>query len=489
VSDRQQITVTPSRRRYNRVLGVGVGGAVLAWGAAAVSGASTARADVLDAVIDPIISAASAAISSAIDSSAGLAADSSSAALDLGSLAGNLLDFTHLAALPAEATSAAAVEPLAASSASSASPLDGLLDQFLQQAAQEWMGGATSAPDAVAADPVNATIPLNTVNTTIPQIGINGIEGQVTISVNGGAETSAEVDTGSAGLLVPIQDVGLQNLGLPTGFETLTYGDAELSQTIQAAEFTAPISFGDGIVTNPTEIAVPLWTTVHETLTLENPIDLSQLGLGSIDSIPITLSFPDIPPFTEMYNVEPILGIGAAGTLPSNPVTEALPGDLSQGVLLNLADHSLTFGPNPLDATTTLDGSPLTTVQVQIGDGPLTTVTAAFDSGGQYGTLPSSLLTSSEITPIGVSAGTLSASFENEVTPGTVISVYTPSGELLYQTTASASDPTIVDNSDLFNTGLTPFLNHDIFIGYGPNDGSPGMTNFTPNVGFTVFDN
>jgi hypothetical protein len=528
VFNRQQTAGKRSRlrRRQHRALGVGVGGVVLAWGAATAAGAPTAHADVLDAVIDPVISAAAAAISPLVESAAGIGttlATDSSAALDLGSLAGSLFDVTHLAALPVEATGAAAVDPLAASSAVSAASLDELLNQFLQQSGQEWMASplgsaideqwinpigmmltghdliATNAAGSLgdtagtAADPDHASVALTPVpdTVTVPGIsgsGLSGIEGQVTISVNGGPETSALVDTGSAGLLIPIQDVGLQNLGLPLGFESLTYGTAELNQNIIAAEFTAPIDFGDGIVTHPTEIAVPLFTTVHETFELGTPIDLGPFG--TIDSIPITIGFPDIPPFTDTVNVEPILGIGAAGVLPSNPVTEALPGELSQGVLINVPGHTLEFGPNPLDASTTLDGNPLTTVQVQIGDGPLTTVTAAFDSGGQYGSVPASLLSASEITPVTVSSGSLSLTVANEVTPGTVISVYTPDGELLYQTTTTADTaPTVTNSGDLFNTGLTPFLNHPIFIGYGPNDGSPGMTGFTPNTGFTVFDN
>ena len=170
-------------------------------------------------------------------------------------------------------------------------------------------------------------------------------------------------------------------------------------------------------------------------------------------------------------------------------MTTALPGQLSQGVLIDAPDHILEFGPNPLPPGIAVNGSPITTLQVQVGDGPLTTVTSAIDSGGQFGSIPASLVTGHTV-PVGIDGVNLAT----EVAPGTQISVYTPGGQLLYQFTTTPSESLQVtagapSDTNLFITGLTPFLDQPIYIANGPNSGSPGIPPvFAPNVGQTIFD-
>ena len=83
-----------------------------------------------------------------------------------------------------------------------------------------WLFGNDGTAGAGTA--VNATVPLQQVTATEANLGT--IAGQVNVSVNGGKTVPVTVDTGSAGLVLPITDVGLQHLGLPTGFHMFTYG-------------------------------------------------------------------------------------------------------------------------------------------------------------------------------------------------------------------------------------------------------------------------
>jgi hypothetical protein len=233
-------------------------------------------------------------------------------------------------------------------------------------------------------------------------------------------------------------------------------------------------------------------------LSLVNPIRIPLPG-GlppiEISNIPLTIAYPDLPPFTHIFPTggagsAGILGVGPSGLLPGNPVTSALPGQLSQGVLINPAGHYLEFGPNPLAAGVSVAGSPITTLDVQINNGPLTTVTAAIDSGGLYGSIPSSLVGNNSV-PVALAG----VSFGEALAPGTQISVYTSNGQtLLYQFTTTATESPVVvpgnaSTSDIFNTGFVPFLQQPIYIASGPNGGSPGISGtFAPNIGTTIFD-
>lgn len=357
-----------------------------------------------------------------------------------------------------------------------------------------WLFGDNGTAGAGA--PVNGTVPLQVV-TTSTGTAISAVGGTVNVSVNGGPTVPVVVDTGSAGLVLPINDIGLQHLGLPTGFHEFTYGTSQQNLTEFALSFNTTINFGNGIVTAPTEVNVPIFSIEHLALTLVDPITIPlPFGLSpiQISSIPVTLAYPDLPPFTDLIpvggaNGAGILGVGPSGLLPSNPVTSALPGQLNQGVLINAAGHYLEFGPNPLPAGISVPGSPIATLDVQINNGPLTPVTAAIDSGGQYGSVPASLA-GNTVVPV-TDGGVI---FSETLAPGTQISVYTSDGQtLLYQFTTTATQSPVVTPGDasngIFNTGFVPFLQQPIYIASGPNSGSPGIPGaFAPNIGTTIFD-
>lgn len=285
-----------------------------------------------------------------------------------------------------------------------------------------WLFGNDGA--AGIGSPVSATVPLQ----------INDVTEPVTnISINGGPSVPVLVDTGSTGLVIPLWDIGIQHLGLPTGFGVGAYSGG---LTYFYATFNTTVNFGNGIVTAPTSVDAVFFT------------------------LPTTLEG-----FLAPASAVGVLGVGpnSGGPGPSI-VTTALPGELSQGVLINEPQHVLQFGANPLPPRVSVPGAPITTVDVQINGGPLQPVSAFIDSGGVYGAIPASVLGTGQLS------GT--------VPPGTQISVYTSDGTtLLYSYTTSGTNSPAVTTGNVMNTGFMPFAQQPVYISYGPS-----------GVGATVFD-
>jgi hypothetical protein len=199
------------------------------------------------------------------------------------------------------------------------------------------------------------------------------------------------------------------------------------------------LDFGNGIVTAPTTVGVA--TSAFDAA--GNAIPLSSLT--------------------------PYLGVGPNNDFPfSTPVTAALPGNMNEGMLINLPRGMAEFGPNPLPPLVEMDGSPRTVVQVQINNELPQTVGAFIDSGGELGAIPQSLVP-------GLAIG-------NHLPAGTIITVSTINGVPLYtQTVTAFHTPFVVasataNNFYVFNTGSYPFNQLPIYI--WNNDA----------VGTTVFD-
>ena len=105
----------------------------------------------------------------------------------------------------------------------------------------------------------------------------------------------------------------------------------------------------------------------------------------------------------------------------------------------------------------TILGSPITTLYVSVGGGPVIAVPSIVDSGGVLGTMPSSVIGSS----------TLPA--------GTDIAVYADAAhtQLLYSYNTNNYTPTVI-SSGLMNTGYLPFWQQPIYISNSP--GGVGTT-------------
>jgi hypothetical protein len=265
------------------------------------------------------------------------------------------------------------------------------------------------------------------------------------ISVGGGPSLPVIVDSGSTGLLVPPQYVNMAALGTPTGTGAVSYGLSNSGRlNITYDTYDTSVNFGNGIVANHTTVAVAKTAYLGSP---SNPIPVSSL-----------------PAY---------LGVGPNNGFPFYPPTNAgLPVNMNQGVLINEPRGLLEFGPNSLPPALTpngtplvLNGSPGTTVHIQINNQPVQSVAAYIDSGGVSGSIPQSLVP-------GLAIG-------SHLPAGTTISVLTTDGDLLYsQTVTTANSPVVVATTgNAFNTGSYPFSVGPIYISNTPS-----------TVGTTIFD-
>jgi hypothetical protein len=148
-----------------------------------------------------------------------------------------------------------------------------------------------------------------------------------------------------------------------------------------------------------------------------------------------------------------VLGIGANAGGPSTSPVLGLPGTLSQGVLVAEQYNALQFGANPFNYFATSSGAPVTTLQVQVGNGALHAFNGSFvDSGGLWGAIPSSLGT---------------GSVNGYLPAGTQLTFYTADGHSLYTVTAgSLPQVKVIPGGDV-NTGNIPFPLMPIYLQYG----------------------
>lgn len=289
---------------------------------------------------------------------------------------------------------------------------------------------AADATSALAAEdlPENA-IPLTMTAVTEPIINL---------SISGGSELPILLDTGSNGLVVPWYQIGLDNLTFPTSF-----GIGAYSGGLQYFYVTLPeqtVDFGHGIVSGPTSIDVELfaWPTTLQGWFL----------------------YPSFEAFLRPAEAVGVLGIASDAVGPDDgptTVISALPGDLSQGVLINEPGGYVQFGPDPLSGGVTVDGIANAVLNVQVGNGDKTLVNTIIDSGGVYGTIPQGALDQ---------GGTIGQT----LAPDQLINVFTKDGQtLLYSyTTTATNSPTIVPDRQFMNTGFMPFNLGPIYIGYDP---------------------
>ncbi|MGB3523925.1 MAG: PecA family PE domain-processing aspartic protease [Mycobacterium sp.] len=306
-----------------------------------------------------------------------------------------------------------------------------------------WLFGDALPGSAVAYGPDSDNLPDSF---TVPmEVNLN-TQPVINVSVGGGAQTEVLVDTGAAGLVIPIWNINPFGItGLPTGFNIGQFGGAlnyfylELPTTVT---FTG--ENGDTLTAD---------TTVDAVL-FAFPADFNLLGPWSIESYLAGSSTG-------------ILGIGpnALGPTPDHIPTADLPGNLGNGVLIDQPGGKLIFGDNPYEGGTVIQGAPWADLKVQLNDGPLTNVRGVIDSGGVYGTMPSSAL------------GGITPTADGKLPDGTIISVYAKDGTtLLYEykvnsmlpspTDEATRSPFVVGGNNM-NTGNWLFGQQPVYINYG----------------------
>lgn len=403
MSDHQLGESRRSRGDKTRQAGRRLIGAVLVAGVTPLAAAPAAHAD-FDDVFQPLISAVEQSFS-VTDPAVGVD-DVAGAALATGT------------------------DPLAS--------LDALLSSWYQSLItdpvnnlEQWLFGGLTEPGA-AADPGAALGELT--SATVPLAVKLDTEPVVTISVGGGASTPVLIDTGSSGLVIPIWDINPFGItGLPTGMGIGAYSggmDYVYLTLPTTVSFGNDIATGTPIVTGDTAVNAVLFAfpTV-----LGGPWTINQFLAGSADGI---------------------LGVGpdSVGPTPDYIPTEALPGALGHGLMLDQQHHVLYFGDNPLSGGTTVNGVANATLDVSVDGGPVTAVKTIIDSGGVYGTMPQSALGGLDSLPA-----------------GTHITVYPHNGTVplySYTTGSGVQSPTVVSGTSSMNTGNWPFQQLPIYISY-----------------------
>ncbi|MEB3020437.1 PecA family PE domain-processing aspartic protease [[Mycobacterium] crassicus] len=306
-----------------------------------------------------------------------------------------------------------------------------------------WLFGPDVPGSAVAYNPDSTNLPDSF---TVPMHVNLNTQPVINVSVGGGAQTEVLVDTGAAGLVMPIWNINPFGItGLPTGFNIGQFGGAlnyfymELPTTVT---FTG--ANGDTLTAD---------TTVDAVL-FAFPANFSPFGPWSIESYLAGSSVG-------------ILGIGpnALGPTPDHIPTADLPGTLGHGVLIDQPGGKLIFGDNPLEGGTVIPGAPWADLKVSIDGAAPTAVRGVIDSGGVYGTMPSSVL------------GNVTPNANGTLPDGTTIAVYAKDGTtLLYSYTVGSQSgevrsPIVVGPSSGMNTGNWLFGQEPVYINYGVPNG------------------
>jgi hypothetical protein len=220
----------------------------------------------------------------------------------------------------------------------------------------------------------------------------NRVNPIMALSINGGAPVRVLIDTGSYGLVINPQVIGLKDLGPVIGTGSGCYASCTVVYDYDI--YNIPIATDGDIESARTPVQVVTLDTWQ--IVADNSTDY-----------------------------EGILGVGPkAGPGESNPLT-ALPGLLGRGILLEERRGRAILGPNPYAARVTIEGSPNADLMVKVGDNDPRVINTLIDSGGVVGSVPTSLLGGADTIP-----------------PGTLISVYTKDGSTLlfsYRTTESNS--------------------------------------------------
>jgi hypothetical protein len=290
-----------------------------------------------------------------------------------------------------------------------------------------------AAAVAAASDPTTGTYDL-------PLTVFEGTEPAVNASIDGGSSVPLLVDTGSAGLVVPESDLGVSNLfqlfqqdGFPSSFGESGYSGGV--DYIYLTYNSLPVDYTGGLdTTGPVDVEVYSWEP------------------GNLGSLFTNNAFQN---FLGSNDVSGILGVGENASGPTTSPLESF-GNVTLDVKGTGGD--LIVGGDPVTGTS-LSGAPISTEYISIDGGALKAVSNDVDSGGVTGTIPSSLLTSSEYN-----------STTDLVNPGTTIALYADKNgteELYSYTVTAGNDPFVVSGSSM-DSGFEPFSLGPISMEYTP---------------------
>ena len=290
-------------------------------------------------------------------------------------------------------------------------------------------------------------------------------EPAVNASIAGGTATPLLVDTGSSGLILPYTDLGssaytplegLLNLGLPTGAHESEIGGVDY---LYLTYNNVPVDYLNAFGTPDLSTDGPAGIEIYS----YNPSEFSSFFTNNA-----------LQTYLSGNDVDGILGIGQdnAGPLYSpfldyGGVEVNFPYVLDQGGLGFTGEDLVVTGQDPITGGVVSSGTAVISVLESVDGQAPVQVTDNLDSGGGFGTIPSSLVGGDTIVPA-----------------GTEITVTNTAGQELYSyyTTGDygfdevSDSPTIVSGTSI-DSGLIPFLNHSVYIDYGSDttDISPFM--------------
>ena len=294
-----------------------------------------------------------------------------------------------------------------------------------------------------AAEPAAATTLSG--GDVIPLSVQEGTEPTVDVSVDGSTAEPTLVDTGSSGLLVPLNDLSLTqlfDLGFPTGINAVSFSGGIEAFYLEYNDAT--VGFGDGAVT-----------------TTNTPVDVEFFSFPTSFSAGSPLDFQQF--LADNDSPGGILGIGASGE--TGPGTGPFEAAGVPGVTVDVPQHELVLGSNAGTPIETLTGAatPTSNLTETVTSGGTTVGTATvsddIDSGGVFGTIPSSIDSST-------------------LANGDVVTV-SHDGTTLYQYTVQDNGvdnaPTVVSGTSI-DSGFAPFANEPIFISYGGTNADGAIT-------------
>jgi hypothetical protein len=301
-----------------------------------------------------------------------------------------------------------------------------------------------STESALAAASTAAEPAASAAGGTIPLTVLEGTEPAVYATIDGGSTAvPLLVDTGSSGLVIPLTDLGsdpfsqLEALFSLTGSPTL--GESGYSGGVEYLYLTynnVPVDYvgGTGLETNgPVDIEIYSW----------NPSDFGSLFTNNA--------------FQEFLGGNDVSGILGVGENTAGPTTT--PFESYGSVLVDIPhDQLVVGGANPFPDGFSTSGDPISNVYESINGGAQVAVSNNIDSGGVFGTIPSSLESGSTVPA------------------GTLISVYNTAHQLLYSYTTTdnfdigtgtgvSDSPTVISGTDI-DSGVLPFLNHAVYLDY-----------------------
>jgi hypothetical protein len=318
--------------------------------------------------------------------------------------------------------------------------------------------GADSATSAAAASAVESAVVSPTNGTYDLPLLLTGPyldDPAVNASIAGGTATPLLVDTGSSGLILPYTDLGssaytplegLLNLGLPTGVGESEIGGVDY---LYLTYNNVPVDYLNAFGTPDLSTDGPAGIEIYS----YNPSEFSSIFTNNA-----------LQTYLSGNDVDGILGIGQdnAGPLSSpfldyGGVEVNFPYVLDQDGLGFTGIDLVVTGQDPIAGGVVNSGTAVISVLESVNGGAPVQVTDNLDSGGGFGTIPSSLVGGDTIVPA-----------------GTEITVTNTAGQELYSyyTTDDygfdevSDSPTIVSGTSI-DSGLIPFLNHSVYIDYG----------------------